>query len=111
VAMIEMVNEDSSSSGPSTRGRPKRQYPDAQRALVEKQFGDWLLAKYPGQTLAQIRSSVWAGLSTPQDAFAEGRAGFRPLWNIANERTKRDCDTARSLPSCRRLSTVRPTIT
>lgn len=98
LAMVEMVNEDSLffwTFNPDAG--PTGNLPDAQRALIEKQFGDWLRRKYPGQTLAQIRSAIWGGLSSPQDTFAEGRAGFRPLWNIANERQKRDRDTAQFL--------------
>jgi len=57
------------------RGGPKRQYPDAQRPWL-KAVRRLAAGKVPGQTLAQIRSSVWAGLSTPQDAFAEGRPAF-----------------------------------
>lgn len=98
VAMVEMINEDSmlfwtfdphEGSGGNL--------PDPQRAILERRFGDWLLARYPGATLAQIRASRWQGLATAQDSFAEGRVGFRPLWNIANDRRSRDQDTARFL--------------
>lgn len=98
VAFAEMYNEDSTlfwTFNPDAGGAGN--IPDPQRALIEKRFGDWLLAEYPGQTLAQIRSSRWANLSTPQDDFASGRAGFRGLWNIVNDRTRRDQDTARFL--------------
>ena len=44
-----------------------------------------------------IKSEEWGGLSTAQDDFANGRVGFRGLWNIANDRTRRDQDTARFL--------------
>lgn len=95
VAFAEMYNEDSTlfwTFNPDA-GNPGN-IPDPQRALIEKQFGDWLLAKYPGQSLAQIRSSRWANLSSPQDDFANGRVGFRSLWSVFNDRTRRDQDTA-----------------
>jgi hypothetical protein len=98
LAMVEMVNEDSLFFWTfNPEAGQNGNIPDAQRARIEQQFGDWLLRKYPGQTLAQIRSSAWGGLSTAQDAFVSGRVGFRPLWNIANERTRRDRDTAQFL--------------
>jgi hypothetical protein len=98
VAMVELVNEDSlmfwtfnpdAGSGGNI--------PDAQRARWEKQFGDWLLARYPGRTLATIRSGPWSGRTTPQDNLAAGRVGFRSLWSLFNDRTPRDQDTARFL--------------
>lgn len=98
VAFVEMVNEDSTlfwTFNPDA-GQGGN-IPDAQRALLEKQFGDWLLAKYPGLTLAQIRSRQWAGLGVSHDQFAAGRVGFRPLWNLFNERRPRDRDTAEFL--------------
>jgi len=98
VAFAEMYNEDSTlfwSCNLDTSGTGN--VPDPQRAIVEKLFGDWLLAKYPGRTLTQIRSSEWANLSSPLDDFANGRAGFRGLWSIFNDRTRRDQDTAQFL--------------
>jgi len=98
VAFAEMYNEDSTlfwTFNPEAGAAGN--LPDAQRALIEKQFGDWLLGRYPGRSLAQIKSGEWNGLDTAQDDFAKGRVGFRGLWNIANERTRRDQDTARFL--------------
>lgn len=98
VAFAEMYNEDSTlfwTFNPDAGNTGN--IPDAQRALIEKQFGDWLLTKYPGQTLAQVRSSRWANLSSPQDDFANGRVGLRGLWNVFNDRTSRDKDTAQFL--------------
>jgi hypothetical protein len=95
VAFAEMYNEDSTlfwTFNPDAGNTGN--IPDPQRALIEKQFGDWLLAKYPGQSLAQIRSSRWANLSSPQDDFANGRVGFRSLWSVFNDRTRRDQGTA-----------------
>src|SRR5206468_2956465 len=41
--------------------------------------------------------AAWEGVKLPRDRPGEGRIAFRPLWNIANERKKRDRDTARFL--------------
>ncbi len=98
VAFAEMYNEDSTlfwSCNLDTSGTGN--VPDPQRAILEKQFGDWLLAKYPSRTLTQIRSAEWANLSSPLDDFANGRVGFRGLWSIFNDRTRRDQDTAQFL--------------
>lgn len=98
VAFAELYNEDSTlfwTFNPEAGSAGN--IPDPQRIQLEKQFGDWLLSRYPGQTLAQIRTSRWTGLSSAQDDFANGRVGFRGLWNIANERTRRDQDTAQFL--------------
>ncbi|MCP5515861.1 MAG: hypothetical protein H7A45_01225 [Verrucomicrobiales bacterium] len=98
VAMVEMINEDSTlfwTFDPQEGSRGN--LPDAQRARLERQFANWLLARYPGETLAQIRSGPWQGLATSQDDLVAGRMGFRPLWNIFSERRPRDQDTARFL--------------
>ncbi len=98
VAFAELYNEDSTlfwTFNPDAG--PNGNLPDPQRALLEKQFGDWLLARYPGQSLAQIKSARWANVGSPHDNFAAGRVGFRGLWNIANDRNRRDQDTARFL--------------
>lgn len=65
--------------------------PDAQMRILEKQFGDWLAKKY-GSTQAAL--AAWKGAKTNRDVPDEGRMAFRPLWNIANEKTARDQDTA-----------------
>lgn len=98
VAFAEMVNEDSTlfwTFNPDAATGSN--LPEPQRALLEKQFGDWLLAKYPGQTLARIKASKWGDAASPHDDFAAGRVGFRGLWNVFNDRKPRDQDTARFL--------------
>ncbi|MCL4179024.1 MAG: hypothetical protein KJ072_14930 [Verrucomicrobia bacterium] len=98
VAFAEMVNEDSTlfwTFNPDAGDAGN--IPDPQRAILETRFGQWLLERYPGRTLAQIRSGEWNGQATAQDDFANGRVGFRALWNIANDRSRRDQDTARFL--------------
>lgn len=65
--------------------------PDAQLRILEKRFGDWLAKKY-GSIAAAF--SAWRGQKLNRDAPAEGRVAFRPLWNIFNEKSARDQDTA-----------------
>ncbi len=65
--------------------------PDAQLRILEKMFGDWLVKKHGSLDAA---FAAWKNLKVNRDAPVEGRVGFRPLWNIANEKTPRDQDTA-----------------
>ncbi len=98
VAFAEMVNEDSTlfwTFNPDAGNSGN--IPGPQRSLLEQQFGEWLLIQYPGRTLDQIRTDDWNGLATVQDDLARGRVGFRGLWNLTNDRTRRDQDTARFL--------------
>ncbi len=90
VASLEIQNEDSFFFWTFS----EQNIPDPQLRLLEKMFGDWLVKKYGSLTAAL---NQWNGLKVNRDAFAEGRAGFRPLWNIFNEKTPRDQDTARFL--------------
>ena len=70
------------------------QIPDAQMQLLESQFAAWLKQKH-GSLDAALEK--WGGQKVKRDNFAEGRAGFRPLWNMFNEKSARDRDTARFL--------------
>jgi len=65
--------------------------PDAQLRILEKMFGDWLVQKH-GSLAAAF--AAWKNLKVNRDAPVEGRVAFRPLWNIFNEKTARDQDTA-----------------
>lgn len=65
--------------------------PDAQLRLLEKMFGDWLVKKHGSLETA---FAAWKGQKLNRDAQAEGRVAFRPLWNIFNEKSARDQDTA-----------------
>jgi hypothetical protein len=85
VAGAELVNEDSYFFWTFTPAN----IPDPQLHILETQFGDWLKKKY-GSIDAAIRA--WGGQREPRDNPSEGRAAFRPLWNIANERKARDKD-------------------
>ena len=86
----EIINEDSYFFWTFNPGV----VPDAQLRIVEGQFGAWLKAKY-GSIDAAIRA--WGGAKVARDDPNAGRVGFRPHWNIANERTPRDRDTVRFL--------------
>ena len=65
--------------------------PDAQLRILEKMFGDWLVKKHGSLEAA---FAAWKGQKVNRDAPAEGRVGFRPLWNIFTEKSARDQDTA-----------------
>lgn len=86
----ELINEDSFFFWTFN----DKQIPDQQLKEIEHQFGDWLKAKYGSldKTFA-----AWKGQKVARDNPGEGRIGFRPLWNIANERSQRDQDTAKFL--------------
>jgi hypothetical protein len=90
VASLEMQNEDSFFFWTFA----EQNIPDAQLRLLEKWFGDWLVKKYGSLEAALAK---WNGLKAKRDAPAEGRIGFRPLWNMFNEKTARDQDTAQFL--------------
>lgn len=90
VASLEMQNEDSFFFWTFS----EQNIPDAQLRLLEKLFGDWLDKKY-GSVEAAL--TQWNGLKVKRDAPAEGRIGFRPLWNMFNDKTARDQDTAQFL--------------
>jgi hypothetical protein len=90
VASLEMQNEDSFFFWTFS----EKNIPDAQLKLLEKLFGDWLAKKYGSLEAALAK---WNGQKVTRDAPAEGRIGFRPLWNMFNEKTARDQDTAQFL--------------
>src|SRR5581483_8023961 len=92
---LEIINEDSYFFW--TFG--ENNIPDAELRIIETQFGDWLEKKY-GSLDAAI--AKWNGLKTARDNLAEVRMGFRPLWNMFNERTPRDKDTAAFLTDSQR---------
>lgn len=65
--------------------------PDPQLRMIEGQFGAWLKKKYGSIDAALAK---WEGVKTKRDNAAEGRVGFRPLWNMFNDKKLRDQDTA-----------------
>jgi hypothetical protein len=90
VASVEIVNEDSYFFWTFSADN----IPDPQLRILEGQFAQWLKAKY-GSLDAAL--AAWHGQKAARDNPAEGRMGFRPLWNMFNERSLRDKDTARFL--------------
>ena len=91
----ELVNEDSFFFWTFN----DKNIPDQQLRILEQQFAEWLKLKHGSLDKALI---AWKGQKVDRDALAEGRVGFRPLWNIAHERTLRDQDTARFLTELQR---------
>jgi hypothetical protein len=65
--------------------------PEPQLNLIETRFGSWLARKY-GSAAGAL--DAWAGPRLKRDAPESGRIALRPLWSMANERTRRDQDTA-----------------
>ena len=92
---VELVNEDSLFFWTFN----DKGIPDVPLREMEHQFGDWVKAKYGTFEKA---FTAWKDQKIPRDVPAEGRIGFRPLWNIANERTPRDQDTVRFLTETQR---------
>jgi hypothetical protein len=90
VAALEIINEDSYFFWTFS----SENIPDPELRLLETQFASWLVKKY-GSLDAAFKA--WNGQSVARDNKAQGRVGFRPLWNVAHERTQRDQDTARFL--------------
>jgi hypothetical protein len=85
VAGAEIINEDSFFFWTFAT----KNVPEPQLAIIEAMFGDWLKKKY-GSIDGAI--AKWNGVKTPRDAPAEGRMGFRTLWDMFNQKTQRDKD-------------------
>ena len=90
VAALEMQNEDSFFFWTFSENN----LPDAQLRILEGQFAQWLIKRHGSLDAALAK---WNGQKLKRDAPSEGRMAFRPLWNIFNEKTARDQDTARFL--------------
>jgi hypothetical protein len=95
VAGVEILNEDSYFFWTFS----DRNIPDPQLRILEKRFGEWLVKRYGSLEKAL---DAWKGLKVARDAPGEGRMGFRPLWNMVNEKLERDRDTARFLAESQR---------
>lgn len=87
---VEMQNEDSFFFWTFS----EQNIPDAQLRLLEAEFGQWLARKHGSLDKAL---AAWNGPALKRDAPDQGRMAFRPLWNIAHEKTPRDQDTAEFL--------------
>jgi len=90
VASVEIINEDSFffwTFKPAD-------FPAPQRQLIESQFAAWLTTKYGSLDKALAK---WGSSWQKDDAPASNRIAFRGLWNIFNDRTNRDKDTAQFL--------------
>lgn len=87
---VELLNEDSFFFWTFAENR----LPDAQWRRLERQFGDWLVKRYGSLDAALAK---WKGQKVKRDQPAEGRMGFRPLWNMFSEKSPRDQDTAEFL--------------
>ncbi len=90
VALAELTNEDSYLFWTFNSNN----IPAPQMAILERAFGDYLKAKYGSVQAALTR---WGGNKVTGDEAAEGRAGFRPLWELTSSKDARSQDTARFL--------------
>jgi hypothetical protein len=95
VASLEFCNEDSYFFWTFSDSN----IPDPEMRIVETQFGSWLKHKY-GSLDEAIKH--WNGVGTKRDNPAEGRMGFRPMWNLFHDRTTRDKDTCAFLVESQR---------
>jgi hypothetical protein len=87
VAGLEIINEDSLFFWTFTADN----VPDPELRIVETMFGGWLKKKYGSPDAALAK---WGGAKLPRDNPAEGRLGFRGLWDMFNQKSPRDKDTA-----------------
>ncbi len=83
---LEILNEDSFFFWTFKYGN----IPDAQMRKLEKRFGDWAKKKHGSLSSALSR---W-GTAHPRDDQAQGRLGFRGLYDMFTHKTRRDQDTA-----------------
>jgi hypothetical protein len=68
--------------------------PDPQLRILETKFGDWLKNRHGSIDRA---FETWKERPNGRDAPSGGRVAFRPLWNIANQKTARDKETVEFL--------------
>ena len=91
----EIINEDSLFFWTFS----EQNIPDPQLRILEKQFGEYLIAKHGSLDAVFAR---WNNLRLKRDNPAEGRVAFRPLWNVFTEKTQRDKDTVEFLAGVQR---------
>lgn len=83
---IELINEDSLFFWTFNYDN----VPDPQMRKMEKRFGDWASARY-GSLDAALK--IW-DIGHKRDDPPSGRLGFRSLYEMTTQKTKRDQDTA-----------------
>jgi len=84
---VELVNEDSFFFWTFNYAN----VPDPQMRKLEKLFGGWAAKKYGSIPNAL---AAWQGQRLAHDDEAEGRLGFRTLYEMFSQKTSRDRDTA-----------------
>ncbi|MCC5848859.1 MAG: hypothetical protein JJU29_12280, partial [Verrucomicrobia bacterium] len=92
---VEIVNEDSFFFWTFA----ERNLPEAQRAILETQFHDWVLQKHGSVEAAY---QVWGGRPHRDDQPEARRLAFRTLWDIFTHKTPRDRDTTEFLAQTQR---------
>jgi hypothetical protein len=95
VALAELVNED----GTLFWTFDYDHVPDPQMQTFERQFGDFLRARYGNLKAAFDK---WGSPPHARDAAIPGRAGFMPFAEIVNKRDLRARDTAEFLTRAER---------
>ncbi len=87
---VEIQNEDSFFFWTFS----EKNLPEPQLAMIEQQYAAWLQQQYGSIDKA---FAAWKQNPAKQDRISDGRVALRPLWNIFNEKSRRDQDTARFL--------------
>ena len=82
VATVELLNEDSLFFWTFSPDH----VPAAYLRGLERRFGAWLAARHGSLDRAM---ASWGGTPSPQDAIAEGRIAFLPLWRLFTTRDRR----------------------
>lgn len=95
MSSLELLNEDSFFFWTFDYAR----IPAPQMRILEKQFAAWLTTRYGSPEKAL---KAWGGESRKEDAAADGRIGFVPLWHIFSVRDQRAKDTALFLAEVQR---------
>lgn len=95
IMAVELVNEDSFFFWTFKY----ESVPEPQMRKLEKRFGDWAAKKH-GSIARAV--AAWDGQTHARDDAAAGRLGFRPLWEMVTQKSRRDQDTATFLMETQR---------
>ena len=95
VASLEILNEDSLLFWTFSQDN----LPPQEWEMAEREFCTWVKNKYGSMESA---ANAWNHVSTDRDAYAAGRLGIRPMWQILKEKTVRDQDTIQFLADTER---------